>query len=98
MMNPIPLTGNVPTGVLPVDGALELMLLVTLVSTSVIFLMLLWSVFRLESHTLELRRAVADNGRPKPAGGTRIDLIRPWPAGRPTIDHTKAPLRRTTAA
>lgn len=52
-MNPIPPGSTVTTTSLPIDGMLALLLLATMASISVIFVMMLWSLFdlsRLDPH------------------------------------------------
>lgn len=99
-MNPIPPGNSVTTIPFPIDGVLAVLLIATMATISVIFVMMLWSLFdvsRLDLRTVWPRHAGSADLRRNPSGGTRIDLIRPWPAGRRADDDTK-PLRGTTAA
>ena len=92
-MNPIPPAGTVPTTSLPVDGTLELVVLVTLATISVIFVMMLWSLFdmsQLDPHKGWPRRLGAADGRRDKSDGTRIEVIRPSQLSRRSS--------RTTAA
>lgn len=100
-MNPIPAGSGITTTWLPIDGALALLVLATMATIAVIFVMMLWSLFtlsELDTQTIWRRHPGDVAGRSATSDGTRIDLIRPSPVGRRSIDGGKTPLRRTTAA
>jgi hypothetical protein len=97
-MNPIPFGGNMPITAFPVDGALQFVLLITIVSIFVIFGMMLWTlvnVSRVRPYVLwPFHRRRAEGPARE---GTRIALKRRPEAGarhagavNPRLKHTPA--------
>src|SRR5262249_293597 len=98
-MNPIPTPGNVPSTSLTVDGALELMLFIAIVSVCVIFVMMLWTLFDVSrlGPAVSLPRATSVPARPHSAP-VGMDAGRASRQVRLPVDDRSRPLRHDSAA
>jgi hypothetical protein len=101
-MNPIPQAGPVPTPVLFVNGYLELIMLLSIVSLVVIFGMLFWTIWGVTRERLRLfcpvrLRPVRVLFRLAP-DGKRVDILRCSVFGRRPISCGKVCLHQAARA
>jgi hypothetical protein len=100
-MNPIPPEGVIPTVPFPVNGYLEVLLLIVVVSLFVMLGMMLWMARRSTERTrayCPVARTPVDVVFEVGPTGTRTDVLRCWIFGRRPVTCAKTCLHPARAA